>query len=39
MCKKTKFTPPSPIKATTKDITDNSNGLSLTSVVIVMTAG
>jgi hypothetical protein len=27
--KKTKFTPPSPIKATTKDVTNNKKGLSL----------
>ncbi len=31
-CKKTKFTPPSLIKATTKDVTSNKKGLSLTSV-------
>jgi hypothetical protein len=31
-CKKTKFTPPSPIKATPNDITSNKKGLSLTSV-------
>ncbi len=31
-CKKTKFTPPSPIKATTKVVTSNRNDLGLTSV-------
>ncbi len=31
-CKKTKFTPPSPIKATTKDVTNDKKGLSLMSV-------
>jgi hypothetical protein len=31
-CKKTKFTPPSPIKATPKDVTSNKKNLSLTSV-------
>jgi hypothetical protein len=30
--KKTKFTPPSLIKATTKDVTSNGNNLGLTSV-------
>jgi hypothetical protein len=31
-CKKTKFTPPSPSKATPNDITSNKNYLSMTSV-------